>query len=63
MNNKPICRECKGGWDAGDGHMDHVDVKSIQVMKTEDVIKDINKAKAASKPAANVGVNPTHTPR
>ncbi len=58
-NNKPVCRECKGGWAAGDGAMDHMEAANVPVMKTPQVIKDINDAKATSKSGKDVGAKTT----
>ena len=32
VNGEPVCHECKGGWEAGDGAIDDVDPSDVQVM-------------------------------
>ncbi len=32
LEGEPVCHECKGGWEAGDGAFEDIDPEDVQVM-------------------------------
>lgn len=32
LNGNPVCHECKGGWDAGDGKFEDINPEDVKVM-------------------------------
>lgn len=44
----PVCRECKGGWSAGEGNMAHIHPGQVKVMSADDVRKAV--ANSVKKP-------------